>query len=125
MESSMAWTTYSAEMLACWGVTAHLAGSALGRVTAHPLTEALSQLDVACEGLHVDGSFDGYQDLVLMDGQTRTVFGWFEKLASDPVRRRSPPDPKRISEADIATVDPFLGAESVRAAEHLLTAATP
>ena len=115
----------AAILLACWGVTAHLAGPALGRVTAHPLTEALSQLGVECEGLHVDGSFDGYQDLVLMDGQTRTVFGWFEKLASDPVRRWSPPDPRRISEADIATVDPFLGADSVRAAEHCLAAATP
>lgn len=106
----------AAIVLSNLGLRAQLDGVFLGTVTAQPLTDYLTARGVNVSLLPYDGSFPGWRDLVLCDGESRTVFGWFNAYFSDGSNRWANPSEEAIRSARIAAIDPFFPGASQQAA---------
>ncbi len=106
----------AAIVLSRWGLKVKLGGPHLGRQTRGPLTEAFGRSGVDVSGLRYDSDFDGWEDMVLVDDSSRTVFGHFRGLLFDGSARWSEPDEKTIKSSRWALVDPFFGNSSLTAA---------
>lgn len=106
----------AAIVLSNLGLRTQLDGCFLGEMTAQPLREYLTARGVDSSLLHYDASFPGWRDLVLCDGESRTVFGWFNAYFSDGSNRWMDPCEDAIRAARIAAIDPFFSAASQKAA---------
>jgi sugar/nucleoside kinase (ribokinase family) len=106
----------AAIVLSSLGLHTRLDGCYLGEMTARPLTEYLTARGVDCSLLPYNGSFPGWRDLVLCDGESRTVFGWFNAYFSDGSNRWTVPNEDAIRAARIAAIDPFFPGASQQAA---------
>jgi len=104
-------TGNSALVLARWGHSVKIAGPFLGRETRDGVVAFLGKRGIDCTGLRYDESFDGVQDLVVVGGKSRAVFGWFGRYFRGP-KRWARPERSDIKAADIVGLDPFFGAES-------------
>lgn len=71
-------TANSAIILANLGYQVKIDGPFLGVKTKEPIHDFCAKYSIDCSGLHFDPSFDGVQDLVLIDKHSRTVFGRFQ-----------------------------------------------
>jgi len=104
----------SAIVLSRWGHRVKVAGPFLGRQTRDGILGLLAPRGIDCSGLHYDASFDGVRDLVLVGGESRTVFGRFGQYFREP-RRWAAPERPDIARADVIGIDPFFGGESEEA----------
>jgi sugar/nucleoside kinase (ribokinase family) len=106
----------AAIVLSNLGLRTQLDGTFLGTLTAQPLTEYLTARGVDVSLLPYDDSFLGWRDLVLCDGESRTVFGWFQAYFSDGSNRWTTPNEDAIRSARMAAIDPFFPSASQQAA---------
>ena len=94
------------------GVPATLDGCLLGDLTAEPLRTYLNNRGVDCSLLRHQAGFPGWRDIVLCDGESRTVFGWFVDYLFGGRKLWSRPNEEAIKTAACVAIDPFFGAES-------------
>ncbi len=111
-------TANAAIVLSGFGYKTKIDGPFLGSKTKEPLTAHLEKFDIDYSLLHFDFSFDGVQDIVLIDSNSRTVFGKFQKYFGEETRRWTAPDKDSIREAKIVSIDPFFNNESELAARY-------
>lgn len=104
-------TGNSAIVLANLGYKVKIDGPFLGVKTKEGILDFFKKFDVDCTGLYFDPGFEGVQDLVLIDKDTRTVFGKFAHYFSGE-KKWSKPDEKAIQSAKIISLDPFFKDES-------------
>lgn len=112
-------TANSAIVLAKYGLKTKIDGPFLGTKTKEGIVNFLENRGIDCAGLHYDPSFEGVQDLVLIDQCSRTVFGKFQHFFSGE-KRWTAPDRNAIRAAQIVALDPFFGEESAQTAEYCL-----
>lgn len=106
-----------AVVLASLGLGVQLDGNHLGRNTYPPLASYFESLRVSLDLVTYDAGFDGLEDIVFIDQQSRTAFGRFGAyFGKDAPRRWNRPDEKAIEQAQVAGLDPFFLEESVEAA---------
>ena len=106
-----------AVVLGSLGLTVRLDGNHQGHNT-HPELEAyFAPTPVSLELVAQDPDFEGLEDIVFVDSETRTSFGRFCAFYADASSRRwNPPDDQSIKHAAVAGLDPFFCEESVEAA---------
>ncbi|HEX7713434.1 MAG TPA: carbohydrate kinase family protein [Bacillota bacterium] len=110
-------TGNSAIILSNLGYKVKIDGPFLGEKTKFDIEDFCAKHEIDCSGMLYDPGFDGVQDLVLIDGHTRTVFGKFAQYFGDG-KRWSQPDRSAIGSAKIVSLDPFFGAESEMTADY-------
>jgi sugar/nucleoside kinase (ribokinase family) len=106
----------AAIVLSSYGLRTRLDGVFLGTLTRQPLSDYLTARGVDVSLLPYDERFSGWRDLVLCDGASRTVFGWFQAYFSDGSQRWTTPNEDAIRSARIAAIDPFFPGASQQAA---------
>jgi sugar/nucleoside kinase (ribokinase family) len=99
------------------GVSVQLDGCYFGELTAKPLTEYLTARGVDCSLMPYHGDFPGWRDLVLCDGESRTIFGWFGGYLFGDRKLWTDPSEEAIRNARCVALDPFFRGASTRAAE--------
>jgi len=104
----------AAVVLSNLGMSTMLDGCYLGQETAVPLLTYLQQKQVDCSLLTEKDDFIGWKDIVLCDGASRTVFGWFNAFFGDERELWAQPNETAIQQARCVALDPFFGAESAR-----------
>ncbi len=104
-------TGNSAIVLAKLGYRVKIDGPFLGSKTKDGIHSFFEKIGVDCSALNYDSSFDGVQDMVLIDGSSRTVFGKFQHFFNSE-KRWNKPDQSAIKAAGIVSLDPFFGRES-------------
>lgn len=114
----------AAVILSALGVPAKLDGCVLGHETDRPMREYLTRRGVDCSCMKTREDFAGWRDIVLCDGETRTVFGWFNALFSQK-GLWSEPDEAAIREAAYVALDPWFEGGSQRVAELCVKHGTP
>lgn len=107
----------AAVVLSNLGISTLLDGCYLGQETAVPLLAYLRQKQVDCSLLVEQDDFIGWKDIVLCDGNSRTVFGWFQTLFSDERELWAQPNEDAIQQARCVALDPFFGPESAQIAQ--------
>lgn len=101
-------TGNSAIVLSRMGLKVRIDGPFLGNKTKDGIPEFYSNFGIDCSGLHYDPTFDGVQDLVLVGGDTRTVFGRFGGYFREG-GRWSDFDRDAVDSSRIVSIDPFFG----------------
>lgn len=110
-------TANSAVVLSKLGLKVKIDGPFLGSKTKDGIIELCGKHGIDCSGMHYDHDFEGVQDLVMVAGKTRTVFGRFGSYFSGE-KKWNKPDIGSIEAADIVSLDPFFGEESKTVAEY-------
>ncbi len=107
-------TGNSAVALSSFGCSVKIAGTYLGKNTKDILIDYFNQRNVDTTSLYYDDTFDGLEDLVIIDQKTRTVFGRFQAYFSDPksCKRWNTPSKEDILAAKVVGLDPFFSEES-------------
>lgn len=111
-------TGNSALILSGFGCSVKVAGNYLGKNTKDKIIDFFNQRNIDTSGLYYDDTFDGVEDIVLIDKKTRTVFGKFGAYFSDPknFRRWNVPEKEDIQNAKVVGLDPFFFEESTKVA---------
>lgn len=118
-----------AVVLGSLGVPARLDGNYLGRNTYSELASYFSASPVSLELMTYEPDFEGLEDIVFIDQQSRTSFGRFSQFfAEDSPRRWNPANEAAIKQARVAGLDPFFLEDSADVArlchEHKVPYAT-
>lgn len=106
----------AALILANFGLKVKLDGPHLGTRTQQPTLEFYKKHKIDCSDMWHNPGFEGYEDLVLVGGDTRTIFGKFGSHLFGGGQRWSNPDMKAIKSSKVVSLDPFFGRESESAA---------
>lgn len=102
-----------AVVLAGLGLKARVDGNFLGRNTRADLVSHFADGPISLELMTHDPHFDGLEDIVFLDRETRTAFGRFGQFFADPAQRRwNPANEEAIRDAKVVGVDPFFLEES-------------
>jgi len=110
-------TGNAAILLARLGLRARPEGILLGTETRETILRFNRKWGVDSSGLKYDPSFEGWKDLILVDDRHRTVFGWFaHRYSQKGGRKWTEPNEKAIRKANVASIDPYFGAEAGKAA---------
>lgn len=109
LENHAGEATGSALVLARLGVSVTLEGNWIGDTPACRRTlEFLQSRGIDCSGLVVKSGYPGVNEIVISDGETRTVFGrYVDLLFTTP--QWEPPKLERLRAARIVCVDPAFG----------------
>lgn len=109
-------TFNAAIVLSKLGLNVKIDGPYTGHKTNDILLDFGLRYGIDTSLFHYDPQFDGIQDLVLVDNETRTVFGQFIKHLFGGEKKWNKPDRTAIDAASIISIDPFFGNESELAA---------
>ncbi len=101
-------TGNSAIILSLAGLKVKIDGPYLGTKTKEGIEAYCKKFCIDCSGMIYDPTFDGVQDLVLVDKSTRTVFGRFGSYFREG-RRWSDFDRASVISSKIVSIDPFFG----------------
>ncbi|MBN2305410.1 MAG: carbohydrate kinase family protein [Anaerolineae bacterium] len=107
------------------GVRVRLDGCFLGDLTREPLLTYFGARDIDCSRLTHQADFPGWRDIVLCDGDSRTVFGWFGQLLFGDENLWTPPCEESIRAARYVALDPFFRDASAQVAEWCVKHNTP
>ncbi len=107
----------AAILLSHWGLKTQLDGCMFSEATAKPLLAYFDRYGVDCSLLPTPPDFTGWRDIVFCDGDSRTVFGWFQQHFSSERHWWTEPCEASIAAARCVALDPFFGATSQRVAE--------
>jgi sugar/nucleoside kinase (ribokinase family) len=107
----------AAIVLAGFGWRTMLDGCCLGEQTHEPVLQHLAARGVDCSLMTRLPGFIGWRDIVLCDGSTRSVFGWFIADLFGGRRLWTVPSELAIRQSKCVALDPFFGAESAQVAE--------
>ncbi|HEX2954616.1 MAG TPA: carbohydrate kinase family protein, partial [Bacillota bacterium] len=110
-------TGNSALILANLGYKVKIDGPFLGTKSRDGIINFYKKFTIDCSSLSYDPSYEGLLDIVLIDPNTRTVFGKFGHYFGGRVKRWSEPDEQAIASAKIVTIDPWFQEESQKVAE--------
>lgn len=110
-------TGNSAVVLANLDLKVMIDGPFLGYRNRDAILEFYQNRGVDCSSLHYDPTYEGIQDLVLIDKTSRTVFGKFAHYFGSGDKRWNQPNAEAIQRARIVGIDPFFGEEAQRVAE--------
>jgi sugar/nucleoside kinase (ribokinase family) len=116
LENHAGEATGTARTLACLGVKVALEGNWIGDTPACRRTlEFLRSRGIECAGLVIKAGYPGVNEIVVSDGETRTVFGrYVDLLFTTP--QWEPPDLERVRAARAVCVDPAFGETTKRVA---------
>lgn len=116
LENHAGEATGTALVLARLGASVALEGNWIGDTPACRRTlEFLRARGIDCSGLAVRPGYQGVNEVVVSDGETRTVFGRYgDLLFTTP--QWEPPSVARIAAARIVCVDPAFGAATMAVA---------
>lgn len=107
-----------AVVLSGLGLTVRLDGNYQGYNTYPELEAYFATTGVAMDLISSDPDFEGLEDIVFIDAETRTCFGRFCAFYVDEsLRRWNSPSAGAIRQARAAGIDPFFRDESVEAAK--------
>jgi sugar/nucleoside kinase (ribokinase family) len=109
-------TGNSAIILSQAGLKVKIDGPYLGTKTKEGIEKYCRRFGIDCSGMVYDPSFEGVQDMVLVDKSTRTVFGSFGSYFREG-RRWSDFDRASAAASKIVSIDPFFGDVSKGLAE--------
>lgn len=101
-----------AVVLASLGCSVKIDGNRQGYNTHEKLTDFFKKICVDTSRLPLDRDFEGLQDLVIIGGQSRTVFGKFQAYFNDGIKRWNEPDREDVANAAVVGLDPFFGGQS-------------
>lgn len=117
--------TGSAYVLARLGVGAKLDGSWLGNdATSRQIIRLLSEAGVDCSRISLKDGAESIREFVFSDSETRTVFGNYGRVLSGR-RTWNEPSGDDIRASRMVCLDPFLGEQSLQAAEVCVEAGVP
>lgn len=102
-------TGTAAAVLASLGLNARLGGTHLGRFNRELIIDYFNGKADVSELVYED--FDGVADYVIIDKNTRTCFGEWEKLYGRNSPFYEPPREKSIKNAECCGIDPFFCSE--------------
>jgi sugar/nucleoside kinase (ribokinase family) len=104
-------------LLSGLGLVTAIGGPHFGSETHEVLRTYAERHRIDVSGVKVVSDDAGWRDLVILNGDQRTVLGWFGRYSSQPPPRWSEPDPDRIQRARAVAIDPFFGQSSELAAQ--------
>jgi sugar/nucleoside kinase (ribokinase family) len=117
--------TGSAYVLARLGVGTKLDGNWLSTDEAsHQIVRLLSAAGVDCSRISLKDDAETIREFVFSDSQTRTVFGNYGRMLGGG-RMWNEPSGDDIRASRMVCLDPFLGDESMQAAEICVATGTP
>lgn len=105
-----------ATVLASLGCNITMDGTYMGTNTYDKIIKFYENKSVETSSLYLDNSFDGLEDYVLIDKNTRTVFGTFGQYFSDHLKRWSEPKKEDILSSKVVGLDPFFMEQSNKVA---------
>jgi sugar/nucleoside kinase (ribokinase family) len=105
-----------AVVLANLGINTVLDGCYLGDQTREPIRDYLELRGIDCSKMLYQPGFPGWRDLVLCDGKSRTVFGWFIDYLYGERRLWTDPCEESIRSARCVALDPFFRNTSAQVA---------
>lgn len=105
-----------AVVLANLGVRTRLDGCHLGDETRETVPAYLEARGIDCSKMTSLPDFPGWRDMVLCDGQSRTVFGWFNKYLFGNEKYWTDPCEDSIRQAKCVALDPFFRETSAQVA---------
>ena len=112
-------TMNAAIVLSRLGLKTRIGGPFFGHHSEPILRQYAQRYGIDISLVSTDATWPGVRDMVLVDDQHRTVFGWFGNYFSDRVQRWDPPDEPSCRAASIVSIDPFFGEASELAAQYL------
>ncbi len=98
------------------GLRTQLDACYFGALTAAPLKESFDAYGIDHSLMPYDGGFPGWRDLVLCDGESRTVFGWYGGYLFEGGGRWTDPSEDAIRTARCVALDPFFPQSSAKVA---------
>jgi len=110
-------TACCANVLSSLGLTVRMDGNFQGRKTYGPILEYFRDRDVDTSRLFDAPDFDGVEDLVIIDKDTRTIFGKFQSFYERDDKLWSFPFREDIEAASTIGLDPFFTDASEAAAK--------
>jgi sugar/nucleoside kinase (ribokinase family) len=125
LENHAGEATGTALVLARLGVTVALEGNWIGDIPECRQTlEFLRERGIDCSGLRVVPGYPGVTEVVISDGESRTVFGRYCDLLFT-TKQWDDPDPSKIAAARIASVDSSFGETALAAARQAVAHGLP
>lgn len=106
----------TAVVLGNLGVSSILDGCHLGFETREAVPAYLEARGTDCSKMTPLEDFPGWRDMVLCDGKSRTVFGWFNKYLFGERKLWTDPCEESIQQAKCVALDPFFRETSARVA---------
>ena len=100
-------TGSAATVLASFGCNVVMDGTYMGRYTYPKIMDFYRDMTVDTSKLYLDETFDGLEDYVLIDKNTRTPFGTFIQYYSDKLKRWNDPKEADIAKAKVVGLDPW------------------
>lgn len=107
-----------AVVLRSLGCSVKIDGNWQGAETYGRLMEYMSRIGVDASRLRLDETFEGLNDVVLIDRRSRTAFGKFQAYFGDTVKRWNEPLKEDIEDAAVVGIDPFFFGQSAKAARY-------
>jgi len=105
-------TGTAATVLASLGCNVLMDGTYMGTKTYPLITDFYKDKSVDTSKLHLDPSFDGLEDYVIIDKNTRTPFGMFGGYYSDGLKRWNEPKEIDILSSKVVGLDPWFGEQT-------------
>ncbi len=110
-------TGTAATVLNSLGVSVRMDGTWIGTEVAPMLLDFYKDTNVDCSLLQLPQDDPGVMDYVVIAGLVRSPMGRFQTLFSTGKRWWSVPKEEDIAGCKVAAIDPFFGAETLKAAE--------
>jgi len=105
-----------AVVLSNLGISTALDGCYLGDETQSAIPAYLGLRGIDCSKMTYLSGFPGWRDLVLCDGKSRTVFGWFIEYLFGERKLWTDPSEESIRRAKCVALDPFFRKTSAQVA---------
>lgn len=118
-------TGTSATVLSSMGTQVKMDGNHMGYNVYPLIKDFYSDKSVDISPLYFDESYDGLEDYVIIDKNTRTCFGSFCGYFEAPIKRWNTPQKQDIMSAEVAGIDPFFGEQSDIAAKLCMECGKP
>ncbi len=114
-----------ATVLSGLGLSCRIDGTHIGKGVWQTLSDYYSDKSVDLSLLTRVEDWDGLEDYVLIDKDTRTPFGTFQQYYSSGERRWNTPTAKDIEGASVAGIDPYFDEATLTAARLCKAAGVP
>ncbi|MBE6024888.1 MAG: carbohydrate kinase family protein [Cellulosilyticum sp.] len=110
-------TATCATVLENLGCRIKMDGNHMGRNTYPVIEHFYKDKKVDYSALHYDKEYEGLEDYVMIDQETRTCFGTFGSYFGEQNKRWNRPNKEDILGAKVVGLDPFFGEESIQVAK--------
>jgi len=112
----------AATILASLGCKVKMDGNHTGCNNDSAIRKFYNNIGVDVSRLHYDSNYDGVEETIIIDKETRTTFGrfasYFEDYHKKNIKRWNTPVEEDIQGAKAAGIDPFFSEDSILAAHY-------